>query len=63
MMEKLKVDVIIPVSYTHLTRTKIKYLPMEKNIFSLILSRSLIWICCGQTTVSYTHLDVYKRQA
>ena len=51
-----------PVSYTHLPDNKVR-LPQVKPAFGKILFHVFRQEMPASVPVSYTHLDVYKRQA
>ena len=52
----------VPVSYTHLFPRDIRLPPAPAPAVSLGWSGGLAAVEKARITVSYTHLDVYKRQ-
>ena len=51
------------VSYTHLVNDATAFLETFFKLYPTATEKELAYYVSGNVTVSYTHLDVYKRQA
>ena len=64
-IERSKIgDILVPVSYTHLDMMSVEDVTeiLAVNLLGAIPDDEQILIGTNQGAVSYTHLDVYKRQ-
>ena len=62
-VEQIQLAVGLPVSYTHLCGDKVMQIKNHDDVNNGDIGYIRKIIRTGDETVSYTHLDVYKRQA